>query len=813
LTTSGASDVDAAGILAGEGGVTIAPNCEGAGCQIATDCASGSATTLTGTVYDPAGNNPVYNATVYVPLDAVDPLPSFPSGASCGTCANAPSLAAVAVAQTGPDGKFALINVPSTDVAPGNPIPLVVEVGKWRREVLLTSVPKCQTTAVDPSNSRLPRNQTDGAGGKADIPRIAIAQGNDPVECTLLKMGIDPAEFQAPGPGTRRIDYYTGWSQTNHVVPASLVGSTATLMNYDVVILPCEGGVQVAGQTTEDDANNQYADNVSAYANAGGRLLTSHFGYTWLATPTASMSGGPSTANPVNPATNNPNPFYSVANWDLNDHSVTPSTSANIVTTLPDGGSFPKGQALATWALNAQAATDGGTLTIAQNQLHTDIASVNAPTTTWIQETSPNTQPYVLSFDTPVGGGADGGAGMCGRVEYTEFHVPQADRVDQNTDGQCTSNADCGFTSTCIQGTPGTCVPQTCATDSDCSFGHCVGSTLGQCVAQNCTVATEATDCSGQPCVQGTCSCTNESQCASASCVGAPNGRCGGSPQACGYDDDCGSVERCSGAILGTCQKACSVDANCGFGQKCVSGVCQQGCFIDWTCPSSNCNTGKVSVCSASSTSFPLSCKQAPMSPEEYALEFLLLDLTACISPDSVPPPPPSVSEYPGPGSAGSVSGDAGSVDGDAGPVSGDAGAADGEAGFPLYSAATFTEDFTANCPQGTHVVWRELDWQASIPNTASIVFSAQSANTAADGGLPDYSGTTPTLLVTATASTMPPTAYIDTGTTGAFNTAVPPVLSRDALRLTVTLNPTMDGMAAPVLQAWQVKADCLPAE
>ena len=269
-------------------------------------------------------------------------------------------------------------------------------------------------------------------------------------------------------------------------------------------------------------------------------------------------------------------------------------------------------------------------------------------------------------------------------------------------------------------------------------------------------------------------------------------GQCVPPTQGCGSDAQCGSVENCSGAVIGTCQGSCTKDADCTQGELCVSGQCK-GCNSVLNCPSRVCNNAPTqSKCSASSNSFPLMCRQGPMSPEESALEFMLLDLTTCISSDSIPPPPPPTS-------------DAGTVDGGAT----EAGSA------PLnYTDATFTEDFISTCPLSTHAVWRELDWKASIPNTASIDFSAQTADIPADGGQPTYSGM-PIPLATAIASSAPPgdVAYIDTGTTGAFNTANPPILSRDALRLTVTLHPTSDGLSAPILLDWQVKADCLPSE
>jgi hypothetical protein len=192
----------------------------------------------------------------------------------------------------------------------------------------------------------------------------------------------------------------------------------------------------------------------------------------------------------------------------------------------------------------------------------------------------------------------------------------------------------------------------------------------------------------------------------------------------------------------------------------------------------------------AAGATFPSSCGNPPaaMTPQEKALEFMLLGLTDCVSPQGPVAPAPLVQR--------------------------------------AYPAATFVETFSmpictaagqANCcPTGTHVVWRELDWQASIPSTASIGFALQTADPSLDGGPPDWTSAMPIPLPTATSSTRLPlfdVALIDTGTTGAFNQAMPPILSKTELRLTVTLSPTADGTQAPTLLAWLIKADCMPSE
>src|SRR5689334_132551 len=69
------------------------PGCKGLECQ-QLPCEGTGKTTVTGTVLDPAGKVPVYNATVYVPNG---PLADIVDGANeCDRCANALSGSPIA---------------------------------------------------------------------------------------------------------------------------------------------------------------------------------------------------------------------------------------------------------------------------------------------------------------------------------------------------------------------------------------------------------------------------------------------------------------------------------------------------------------------------------------------------------------------------------------------------------------------------------------------------------------------------------------------------------------------------------------------
>jgi hypothetical protein len=734
--------------------------CTGLECQVAATCDPSSPTTLTGTVRDPAGVNPIYNALVYVPVDPTM-LPPFASGPSCDQCANEAAVLAVAVTKTAADGTFTLTNVPSTDVGLGHDIPLVVQTGHWRRMQMLTSVPECVSTPVPPANSRLPTNGTDGANMTADLPRIAIATGGqDPVECLLLKMGIDPNEFQAGSPnGPGHVGVY---ADTGLALPGGgpagpqLYGPNGDINSYDIVLLPCSGQLPTAG-ANEVSSN---ANNVADYAQNGGHVFATHLSYAWLAMP--QVVGTTTTAQAINPVTNLPNPFYGIANWNLNAPPY-----SNTVTTDIDQ-SFDAGANFAQWLVDVDASSTLGQLPV--NAARHDVDSVNPPAQRWIYNSDGGGEPFYFSFDTPLpnlgDGGSDGGApeagpdgavppapGSCGRVEFSDFHVSPSEVL--LPDAGCGTNSDCGFTTTCQLAKVGTCKPQQCKSDAMCPTGeHCTGAVSGTC--------------------DPTFFCSSMGECQSGSC---PNGRCAASTGTCILNSDCGSAETCNGTP-GVCTETCNVDSDCGGGELCVKGNCT-GCFDNTFCPSKVCNAATVGTCQTSagtmSSGIPSQCKQGPLTGQEDALEFMLFNLTTC---QTAPPPPFTAALMPEP----------------------------------------FSEIVSATCPANYHLeAWRQLQWHALIPSSSSISFSVQTASAPDDGGAIDWMSVPSTLAATANidspANLPPDVVDLDTGDGGVFFSAMPPLVPGDQLRVTVTLNPTADGFKSPTLLSWDVTYDCAPTE
>jgi hypothetical protein len=393
------------------GSITGGSNSNGSGgpcvnlqCQ-QVQCAGGGTTSVSGKVWDPAGVNPLYNVVVYVPNSAVAPITS---GATCDQCGAVTSGDPVASALTDATGSFTLTNVPV-----GQNIPLVLQIGKWRRQLTIPSVASCKNTPMnDPTVMRLPRNQSEG-----DIPLMAIATGGaDPFECLLKKVGVDTAEFTPPtATGRIRVYQATKGVQIAAGAPSAtqLWGSAQTMSTYDIVLLPCEGDEYLA----EKAGSYQ---NLVDYTSAGGRIFTTHYGYAWLA---GQCSNGACGAQP----------FPTTGQWNVNNYDV----SDPLIGTLDT--SFPKGQAFQQW-LGAVNALDGnGDLEIRESRHDLDKEN-NPPAQRWVYGTTTSGGPTVqhITFNTPIGVPDDQ---QCGRLVFSDFHVSAAERIGDVFPGSCKGGA------------------------------------------------------------------------------------------------------------------------------------------------------------------------------------------------------------------------------------------------------------------------------------------------------------------------------------------------------------------------------------
>jgi hypothetical protein len=249
----------------GDGGTDARP-CQGLECQQVT-CDGGGTTTITGKVLDPAGINPVYNALVYVPNATV---PALSSGVSCQACGSAPPGEPVVLTLTAGDGSFTLSNVPA-----GTNVPVVIQIGKWRRQVQIPTVAPCTNNQPAQNLLRLPKNSTEG-----NIPKMALVTGGcDHMECALRKMGVEDSEFTSSA-GNGRIHLYQG---TGGAAPANGTENATALWSdynklaqYDLVLNNCECDSYATSKPAPS------LRNLYDYANAGGRVLGSHYQVYWL---------------------------------------------------------------------------------------------------------------------------------------------------------------------------------------------------------------------------------------------------------------------------------------------------------------------------------------------------------------------------------------------------------------------------------------------------------------------------------------------------------------------------------------------------
>jgi hypothetical protein len=541
--------------------------------QIPT-CAAGVTTSISGTVVAPTPPqygtpDPLYGAVVYIPNSPGGALDDFPNGVSCDQCGAQASGQPLVTFTTGPNGQFKLTGVPA-----GANIPVVYQLGRWRREVFV-NVTACQDNPLTLDQTRFPRKQHEFTPYD-NIPLTALVTGSvDALECVLRKIGIDDTQVGDPttpayGATSPRLQLYLG-SPTNSGADngaasgvsydsktpkeSVLWTSAANIEQYDQVLLACQGGA--------DTRTAKALAAMEAYANVGGRVYATHYSYDWIFTNDT---------------------WKTTADWSQADQ---PNIPPNTVTATVDQG-FADGQAFAQWLVYAGASAVAGSVPISVSR-HDVFPPFANGGEEWLYATQPDTDtPLHYTFDTPVGTPP---AQQCGRVLYSDFHVTDSQTTSSTrypnecSTGKMTSQEkvlefNIFNLASCIQGNPPppppTCTSKSCV-DQNIACGPAgdgCGNIIqcGNCAAGTACGAGGASQCGpvANPCTPNVCpACTDAGVCP----CGPEGDGCGGLLQ-CGT---CPAGQTCGGGgVANQCGAPPCVPAACAASQNC--GIIADGC-------------------------------------------------------------------------------------------------------------------------------------------------------------------------------------------------------------------------------------------
>ena len=395
------------------------------------DCAAKGlpTTSVSGTVFAPNGVLKLYGVNVYVP--ASDPGPLL-RGVQCDRCGSLPGGSLTATV-TDEDGHFTLEGVPATA-----DVPIVIQVGKWRRQIVLPNVAACQDTALVAADTRLPRDKTEG-----DLPQIAITTGDaDALECLVKKLGVADSEFTInTGPGAVHLyrgngakEFASGFTTgpTSFSPALAFWNSTDVLSTYDIVMLSCEGDQNISPGGAAASVNAKPQSSLLAlhdYAGLGGRVFMSHWHNVWI--------GG----NRNNPG----DAGYGIAAWKSIITWAFAAAQDELTQLTVVDETVPKGTSFATWLQNVAATTTRGELTVSQPR-YTAQSADPAKSERWVYvdplRSTPTGKQSVQNvlFTTPIEEPSDN---RCGKVVFSDMHVASGSSSKSNTPfpGGCSTGA------------------------------------------------------------------------------------------------------------------------------------------------------------------------------------------------------------------------------------------------------------------------------------------------------------------------------------------------------------------------------------
>ena len=598
-------------------------------CQQRPACTGGATTTITGTVraglqegttsWVPANTtpDPIPGVIVYIPTTPVTPFEADPNNpqVQCQQCGADVTGTPLVEATTGVDGSFTLTNVPvSKSTSDADKIPIVIQLGKWRRQFAFTVSNSCAANPVGDLN--MPSTSVEG-----DIPLTAISTGSfDSIECVLLKMGVAQSEFKSyatwsgeaasgstPKPGRVHIYTSTQASTGFGVGPGAVLApqedetvlmgagndagpSNGTYMKYDQILLPCWGDA-----FTKTPAE---LGNLISYGNAGGRFFATHYSYSWLHN-NGVLEGTAQWDPKAN--TNNTNPAPGGQPFTGNVSASVPTSNPGVfVQWLNHVGALANGNPAGTPPANPTVTIDEG---------RHDVDKVLGQSTDWIDGTDPDppsaAQSQMLlhfTFDMPIGQSS-----QCGHAIYSDFHVNGTESNGMTFPNECDANALTAQErileymiwdlASCVPGTPppSTCTPKSC-TDQHIQCGP-AGDTCGNLIAGGCGMCPTGQTCGGGG-TPGICDAPPGGSCMPKSCPDQMI-TCGPAGDGCGGMIDCGGCPppaTCGGG---------GIPGQCGGTQGCVPQTCAQ---LNITCGPAGDGCGNLIPGGCGTCAPPASC-------------------------------------------------------------------------------------------------------------------------------------------------------------------------------------------------------------
>jgi hypothetical protein len=405
----------------GDTGSTEGGGCVGLQCQQTCPTA-----TITGTVYDPANINGLYNVFVYVPND---PLDAITDGPICAQCQAPASGSPVVSATTDYKGNFTITNPPI-----GTNLSLVMQLGKWRRHITNLTF-TCGPNPQADHSLRFPQKQHETSPDD-NIPLMAMTTGCDSAECFFLgRIGIDKSEFTDGVTGTGRVRMFISPNYSGGTFPG-VTASSATLFTgagemakFDIIFDACECDTYDRGGAGGTDTGYK---NFLAYLNQGGRAFTTHYYYNFFASATQCFGDNTCQGQA---------PLPTVGAWEGNQGlAMAPAADCPNASEGPScltiDTAIPKGVALAQWYQNNNTKIEPtwggekygfvGLTDIREDMGQLSSTLVTAGTATpWLYANGASTFPnnydaYYFSFNTPVGTDP---TTQCGRAIYSDVHL------------------------------------------------------------------------------------------------------------------------------------------------------------------------------------------------------------------------------------------------------------------------------------------------------------------------------------------------------------------------------------------------------